>query len=302
MPKFHHHRGAFHQGPLICLIILLALAGGCKTRPVPAPEPEEAPRPEGVIRFDRVEAENVRRVSLYFFLRVDNPRPLSGGGTIEGWTLGINGRETREGAVLSPAGGFSFFVRSGSPGAEIPLRLDLDLEALARGGIDLAWENELTLTTELAFFYDGDPPLRTSAGGRAVFPRVREPVFTITRIAVLKAELINTRFRVSLRVDNPNPFPVELSAFTYELYGGGRFWAKGKEKNVLPIPAASQADTRLFLVMNFIDMDRDLLDRVVDLRDVRYRFAGEAEVSTGIALLPRFRTGFDLSGYSEVLE
>jgi LEA14-like dessication related protein len=300
MRKFHD-RAAALKG-LILLVSLPALFGNCKTRPVPPPEQAEAPAPEGIIRFDRIEAENIHRVSLHFFLVIDNPRPLSARGTMEDWTLRINGAEPRGGAALSEGGGFSFPLKEGIPGAEIPLRLDLDLNTLAEGGITLNWENELTLTTNLAFSYGAASPVRIRVSGKAAFPRIREPVFTITDIAVLKAELINTRFRVGLRIDNPNPFPVALSAFIYELYGGGRFWADGKEKNILHIPAMSQADTRLFLLMNFIDMDRKLLDRIIYLENVRYRFAGKAEVSTGIPFLPQFRTGFDLSGYSEVFE
>ena len=54
--------------------------------------------------------------------------------------------------------------------------------------------------------------------------------------------------------------------------------------------------------MNFINMKRDLLDQVINLEDVNYRFTGEAKVITGVEYLPGFSTGFDLSGYSEVLE
>jgi hypothetical protein len=54
--------------------------------------------------------------------------------------------------------------------------------------------------------------------------------------------------------------------------------------------------------MNFINMRRELLDQVIALREVRYRFAGEATVSTGVDYLPQFRMGFELSGNSEVVE
>ena len=133
-------------------------------------------------------------------------------------------------------------------------------------------------------------------------PAVQEPVFSITEIAVLKAELINTRFRVNLKVDNPNPFPVELSSFVYELYGQGRLWADGEEKNVFQIPAHESREAQLFLIMNFINMNRALLDQVIKLQNVQYRFAGEVMVSTGIDYLPQFKSVYDLSGYSQVLE
>lgn len=136
----------------------------------------------------------------------------------------------------------------------------------------------------------------------AAVPEVRPPVFNITSIAILKAELINTRFRVGLRIDNPNHFPVELSSFRYALYGNGMLWAEGLERNVFSIPANSSLTGNVFLVMNFIDMNRALLDQIIRLESVNYRFAGDVIVSTGIDDLPDFKSSFSLSGYSEVLE
>jgi hypothetical protein len=45
-----------------------------------------------------------------------------------------------------------------------------------------------------------------------------------------------------------------------------------------------------------------MLDKVIDMDMVRYRFAGDVLVDTGVAWLPQFRMDFDKSGYSEVFE
>ncbi|MDR2110799.1 MAG: LEA type 2 family protein, partial [Spirochaetaceae bacterium] len=92
------------------------------------------------------------------------------------------------------------------------------------------------------------------------------------------------------------------SAFTYELYGAGRFWAAGEERDIMVIPAGGAGETELLLAMNFLEMKRELLDQVVAMRRVGYRFAGEASVSTGIPYLPRFTMSFDRSGDSPVVE
>ena len=129
-------------------------------------------------------------------------------------------------------------------------------------------------------------------------PRIREPDFSISAIKILQAELVNTRLRVRLRIDNPNPFPVTLSSFTYELYGEGRFWADGTEKNVFIVPAAGYAEKELYLVMNFIDMRRDLLDKVIAMEKVLYRFKGTVKISA--MDLPLITRDFNLEGESEV--
>jgi LEA14-like dessication related protein len=131
-------------------------------------------------------------------------------------------------------------------------------------------------------------------------PRILEPVLSISSIAILQAELINTRLRVRLRIDNPNSFPLELSAFNYELHGAGRYWAEGEETDPLEIPPEGYAEKDLLLLMNFMNMKRETLDQVIALKTVGYRFSGEVAVDAATERLPRFVMGFDISGESPV--
>jgi LEA14-like dessication related protein len=223
------------------------------------------------------------------------------------WQVLMNGRDAGPGAVLTLGQGEGEFSLAGASRKvpAIPVRLDLDLSHPVFAepeGPGETRENRLSLTLNPEFIYGAAPPVKTRAEAEAVFPRIEAPVFTITAIAVQKAELINTRFKVSLRVDNPNSFPVELSSFNYKLYGSGRLWADGKETEVLLVPPKDSAETSLFLVMNFINMRRELLDQIIAMKQINYRFTGEALVSTGISYLPQFRTTFDRSGFSEVIE
>jgi hypothetical protein len=52
--------------------------------------------------------------------------------------------------------------------------------------------------------------------------------------------------------------------------------------------------------MNFINMSRKLLDDIIALRQVNYRFTGEITTETGIDWLPVFRSNFALSGSAPV--
>jgi LEA14-like dessication related protein len=235
-----------------------------------------------------VEAESPARVSLRYTLRGENRAAGEAGIRIRGWKLLVNGEE----GPVSPGGGGA--ALESAPGEGGVLLLDLGLDLPEEGGDFDQYHTELALRLAGAA---GDIPLSVEA----VFPRIREPEFSISSIAILKDELVNTRFKVELRIHNPNIFPVVLSSFGYELYGKGRFWANGREENVLEVPARGSAETELFLMMNFINMRRDLLDEVIALGNVPYRFAGEARVDTGIPLLPSFTMGFDRQGTSVVL-
>jgi LEA14-like dessication related protein len=289
----------------------LLLSLGCKTPPSPPPPPPQ-PDPSVLLTFEGIDASSINQVRMEFRLVAENPRTDPVRVKIEDLKVAINGLEAEEGIrVTSETMGRPFPVEgarvrgTGEPlpaSASVLFRVELDLETLNKTGLSLADDYRVKVSAAADFSYGSGPPVRAGALESAVFPGIRKPVFTITDIAVLQAELVNTRFRVKLKIENPNPFPMELSAFRYQLYGSGRFWADGNEKNVLSIPARDSAEAKLFLVMNFMGMRRELLDQVIAFQNVRYRFTGEAIVTTGITYLPEFPSVFDLSGYSEVFE
>jgi LEA14-like dessication related protein len=128
--------------------------------------------------------------------------------------------------------------------------------------------------------------------------RIVEPELTITSITILQADLVNTRLKLGLKIDNPNTVPLTFSTFRYELYGDGIFWANGMEKNLAVIPAESSVETNIGLEMNFINMKRQLLDDIIAMREVSYRIVGSVDLDA--PEIPSFRIDFDFSGNSSV--
>ena len=289
------------------VLFLLCVAISCVTKAPPVPEtrpvaqavPPAVPRerPAARLTFDRVEAVTPGSLSLLFLLEADNPEAGAAHVRAAAWKLTVNGVERNGEGILSMEGGT---LAAGSSGT-YPLGLETLLTAELFPDLP-GVAGEAALTVDIVFTYASGEEVTIPTAAAASFPLVREPEVRITAIAVKKAELINTRFKVSLKVDNPNSFPVELSAFSYELYNAGRFWADGAREDVLTVPPESSAETDIFLVMNFINMSRDLLNQIAALRDIQYRFTGEARVSTGIEYVPQFIIKYDLSGYSRVVD
>jgi len=129
---------------------------------------------------------------------------------------------------------------------------------------------------------------------------VLEPVFEITSIHIIQADLVNTQFETVLKVTNPNEFALLLSSLKYQLYGNGLFWAEGRRNDILNIPAKSSSEAKFRFSMNFINTNRRLLDDVIAMRQVRYRFKGEAEIQPDVPSLPPFVMNFDINGLSDV--
>ena len=147
---------------------------------------------------------------------------------------------------------------------------------------------------------------------------VLEPVFDIASIYIIQADLVVTEFEAVIKIDNPNHFPMELFSINYELYGNDRFWADGTSENfrsannrqeaapnhthksVFNIPAQASAEAKFTFQMNFINMPRSLLDDVIAMRQVNYRFKGKAEVRAIIEDAKIFTAEFDCTGLSDV--
>ncbi len=131
-------------------------------------------------------------------------------------------------------------------------------------------------------------------------PRLILPALAIESITVRKMELINTKLKVDIVVRNENYFPLVLDAFDYALYGEGRFWARGRTAEEIVVAARSDKKIALELVMNFADMDRSVLDKVIYMKQVLCRLSGRIRLRTTLEFLPEFELPFSVEGEAPV--
>jgi len=127
-----------------------------------------------------------------------------------------------------------------------------------------------------------------------------EPKFEVMSIYIIQADLVVTEFEAVVKINNPNNFGIDLLSINYELYGDGYFWADGTVKDILHIPAQSSAETKFRFTMNFINTNRKLLDDVIAMRRINYRFKGQAEIRFDALRVSVSNVKFDYSGFSAV--
>jgi LEA14-like dessication related protein len=283
-------------------LLLYGFLLSCTTQSPPPETRQVSPvvsldHPSARLLFDRIEAVTPDSISLLFHLEAENPRNEAAQVRAAAFNVTVNGVEQKDAGGLALEGET---LAAGSSGT-YPLRLETALTEKVLSGLP-GPAGEAALRADITFTYASGEEVTISVDAAAPFPVIRKPAFQITAIAVKKAELINTRFKVSLKIDNPNGFPLELSSFTYELYNAGRFWADGIREDILMVPPESSAETDIFLTMNFINMNRELLNQIANLHDIDYRFTGEASVSAGMEYAPQFTIAYDLSGHSPVIE
>ncbi|MDR0553669.1 MAG: LEA type 2 family protein [Treponema sp.] len=256
------------------------------------------------VSFSSIGAWDINNVNFELRVEVKNTRSQEAQAEVVDWRLMLNGREVTEGADFFAEG-----WRKIQPNktATFPAQIELDVENLvpqdlSRKGKGIFSEYQAQFSLEVILRYNSGGSVTLRAQTETVFPRMREPELSIASIAISRAELINTHVKVKVRLVNPNPFPIELTSLRYELYGGGLFWADGIENLTLFAPAQKAGEAEIALVTNFINMPRSFLDDIIAMKQVRYRFNGEASMSTKLAFLPSLKMRFNQSGNSRVIE
>lgn len=312
--SFRLFRSAGAISALLCVVLLSCVAVPPVAEP-PAPPPESAPPAELPLRVDldavRVLHEGIRGVRIEFDVAVDDPAGGSFRLAALVYELRIGDRVVasmaEDAASLDAAGTANDGPNAAGYRARRCFSVDLSGTDPQVGG-DAGGTGVATGVAEFMLVAHADRAtrdggmLRTTATAEGAFPVVRAPSFSILSIKIKRAELINTKLEVLLRVDNPNAVPLDLAELVYELFGGGRLWTDGVLTEAIPVPAAAAVERKLLLSMNFINMKRGLLDQVIDLAVIDYRFRGTARILTPVDGLPDFVMPYDLRGRTPVVE
>ncbi|MFA6505304.1 MAG: LEA type 2 family protein [Treponemataceae bacterium] len=281
-----------HLFPLAFVLAFFASCASPPPAPVPVPAAPPAPDLPVLLSIEKVKLvpRGLDSVSLAFSLVVKNAdtRPVA----LEklSWILSIDGVKAAESSPFQ-----ALYLEAGAA-KSVDQYCVVSIPASSR---DMA---TYTLAVSVSRKSSNDSSLVSTAESSGRFPVIRPPVFSIQSIKIKKSELINTKFEVVLRVENPNVVPLSLTSMEYELFGEQRLWTDGETKEPIPVAANGTVEKKLKLIMNFINMKRELLDQVIKLEIVDYRFKGNAKIATDLPEFPEFVMPYDLEGTTSVVE
>ncbi|WP_304224298.1 LEA type 2 family protein [Gracilinema caldarium] len=211
-------------------------------------------------------------------------------------------QEPVQGTTINPHGSFTWFLAVSVPLEQVLSHFTEPASASSHpDGANNA--SKVFDVSAMAMLFDPRGKVLNLETKTAIpMPQIFWPVVRVLSIAVKRAELINTRLKVRLLIENHNNFPLTLSRFSYELYGNGRFWADGSFADLFTVQGNESLEKDIYLLMNFINMKRDLLDQVIALKSVQYRFHGDLRIESPLLYLPAFPYAFDRQGSSPVIE
>ncbi len=102
---------------------------------------------------------------------------------------------------------------------------------------------------------------------------MRSPQVHVVDIRLLQSGLLEQRFRVELRIGNPNDFDLPLDGLTFELDLNGRRFAEGFTDQAVTVPRLGEARVSLAASTTLFDMMAQALI-LGERSELSYRIAG----------------------------
>ena len=126
--------------------------------------------------------------------------------------------------------------------------------------------------------------LLTLAGCSTFNQKLESPELSLVGIQMLSTDMFAQRFKLRIRVVNPNDLELPVRGLEYEVVMMGDAFAEGVSNDQFLLPAKGEAEFDMLVTTNFVSSFGRLLSRVSGgkLQDLHYEIAGEILVDKGI--------------------
>ena len=125
-------------------------------------------------------------------------------------------------------------------------------------------------------------------GGCATLPAGTEPPYlSITSIEPVEITPLEQKYRLKLRVQNPNDHDLDISGMSYILEINGQPFLKGVSDDAVTVPRYGESVIELggvSTLFGFVQQIRTLQQR--QGQDIEYKLSGKLSLSGGLGRLP----------------
>ncbi len=117
--------------------------------------------------------------------------------------------------------------------------------------------------------------------------RTEAPRVSLVNLQLLGAELLEQRYGMTLRVQNPNDFPLRIRGVDFHLEVNGEHFADGVGNQALDIPAFGEARMELQVSSNLWRLLQQIRDMGEGRRqELSYRVHGRISLSGALGRIP----------------
>jgi LEA14-like dessication related protein len=113
---------------------------------------------------------------------------------------------------------------------------------------------------------------------------LKAPTCELVSVQMLSTDMFAQRFRVRLRVDNPNDVELPVTGLEFTVFMLGDRFAEGVGNEEFLLPAKGNAEFDMLVTTNFVSSFGRLLSRTGSgkLEDVEYEIVGKISVDKGV--------------------
>jgi LEA14-like dessication related protein len=113
---------------------------------------------------------------------------------------------------------------------------------------------------------------------------LQSPRLSLVGVQVLSGDMFAQRFRVRVRVENPNDLELPVRGLEYKIILMGDSFADGTSTDAFLLPARGEAEFDMLVTTNFVSSFGRLLSRVGGgkLEDIEYEITGKVFVEKGM--------------------
>ena len=114
--------------------------------------------------------------------------------------------------------------------------------------------------------------------------KLEAPKLELLGVQMLSTDMFAQRFKVRLRVDNPNDIELPVTGLEFTVIMAGDRFAEGMGSEEFLLPAKGNAEFDMLVTTNFVSSFGRLLSRTSNgkLEDVDYEIAGKIAVDKGV--------------------
>lgn len=121
--------------------------------------------------------------------------------------------------------------------------------------------------------------LSTSTGCATLMASVEAPQLSLTNVQMLSSTLLEQRYRLTLRVNNPNAVPLPISGMSYAVKFAGVDFASGVTPNPFRIPARGEHLVDIDVSTNLLRTAQQLMTVLrSDPDNLSYELNGSVDV------------------------
>jgi LEA14-like dessication related protein len=122
------------------------------------------------------------------------------------------------------------------------------------------------------------------AGCATMGTKLESPTVSLLNVQVLSTDMFAQKFRVRVKVENPNNLELKVKGIEYEILLMGDGFAEGNSSDQFLLPAKGEAEFDMVVTTNFVSSLGRLISRKGGgkLEDVDYEIVGQIFVDKGM--------------------